>query len=325
MNDVEELKQFAAVHARTQGITPQQSEAVLSRITTDDGSESGSWAGEWTRAAADHEAAGRLLDACRHYTMARFPFVDGPAREHALRKAVETFGKAGTGLERLDVGGIRCYAKGLGLGKPAVILLGGIVSIKEQWAPLLLQLGDLGFAGIVTELPQAGENTLPYDEHSWQMFSTLIDAIGADEVYAMAMSFAGHLALRCATTDKRIKGVLTVGAPTREFFTDQAWRAQLPRVTVDTLAHLTGGADLGGWGLTEDELSSLDIPVAYVASTRDEIIPPADISLLRTEVTGLQLLENDDVHGSPEHTQVTGPWLVAALRAMRDDLREDGQ
>ena len=51
MNDVEELKQFAAVHARTQGITADRSEAVLRRITTDNGGEPGSWAGEWARAA----------------------------------------------------------------------------------------------------------------------------------------------------------------------------------------------------------------------------------------------------------------------------------
>lgn len=325
MSDVEELKQFAAIHARTQGITPDQSEAVLRRITTDNGGEPGSWAGEWARAAASHEAAGRFAEACRYYTMARFPFLDGPARHHALAKAVETFARAGTGLERHDVGEIRCYAKGMGRGKPVVILLGGIVSIKEQWAPLLLRLADFGFAGLVTELPQTGENTLPYDENSWQMFSALIDSTGVDEVYAMAMSFAGHLALRCATRDKRIKGVLTVGAPIREFFTDEAWQAQLPRVTVDTLAHLTGGAALGSWGLGADELSALDIPVAYVASKRDEIIPAADISLLRTEVTGLTLLENDDVHGSPRHTDVTGPWLVGALQAMRDNLGEAGR
>jgi len=47
------------------------------------------------------------------------------------------------------------------------------------------------------------------------------------------MSFSGHQALRCAMDDSRIKGVITVGAPIREFFTDTAWQKDLPKVMLD--------------------------------------------------------------------------------------------
>ncbi|MBN6037098.1 hypothetical protein [Amycolatopsis sp. 195334CR] len=319
MNDVEELKQFALVHARTQGVPPELTDAVLGRITTDNGGDPGSWTGEWSRVAEEFEARQQLVDASRLYTMARFPFVDGPARQYALDKAVDTFARSGSGLEPFQVdtpaGVIRCWRGGTG---PLVLVSGGIVSIKEQWAGLLGQLIGAGLSGVVTELPQAGGNSLPYDAESWRMIPAILDALGADSAYAMMMSFSGHLALRAASQDRRIKGVLTVGAPVSGFFTDAAWQQGLPRVTVDTIVHLTGEkpGGLADWALRPGELRAIDVPVAYVASKRDEIIPPQDIELLAANVRQFSLLEHDDVHGSPAHTARTGAWLTQSLQAM---------
>jgi esterase FrsA len=329
MNDVEELKQFAVVHARTQGIPEERCAALLARIDSDDGDAVGSWAGEWSRAAGELERQGLLLEACQHYVMARFPYVDGPARQHALDGSLRTFEgwRAPTGLKRFDVafagGQVRCWADLPAPGKPLLLIMGGIVSVKEQWAPLLLRLRELGFGGIVTEMPSCGENTVRYDLGSWRMLSAVLDAAGAGDTYAMAMSFSGHLALRCALDDDRIKGILTVGAPVGAYFTDTRWQREVPRVTVDTLAHLTGTkpADVGehmrDWALSTDELRRLDVPLAYVTSLRDEIIPPQDIELLRRHIRRLDVLANDDVHGSPAHTGVTAPWLIESLLKMR--------
>src|SRR6185369_11819876 len=116
----------------------------------------------------------------------------------------------------------------------------------------------------------AGENTLTYGPDSSRMLSALLDAVAdrADvtHTYPIAMSFSGHLALRCAMTDARIRGIVTVGAPTSRFFTDAGWQRGLPRVTTDTLAHLahTDPQDIPGglarWALTGDDLAALDIP-----------------------------------------------------------------
>ncbi|AXB47496.1 alpha/beta fold hydrolase [Amycolatopsis albispora] len=319
MNDVDELKQFALVHARTQGVPPELTDAVLARITTDDAGAPGSWTGEWSAQAEALEARQQFAEASRLYTMARFPFVDGPARQHALDKAVGTFTRSGTGLEPFQVdtpaGVIRCWRGGSG---PLVLVSGGIVSIKEQWAGLLRQLIGAGYSGVVTELPRTGGNSLPYDAHAWRMIPAILDALGADSAYAMMMSFSGHLALRCAARDPRIEGILTVGAPVSGFFTDAAWQQGLPRVTVDTIVHLTGEkpGGLADWALGADELRAIDVPVAYVASKRDEIIPPQDIELLTANVRRFSLLEHDDVHGSPAHTALTGAWLTQSLQAM---------
>lgn len=331
LNDVEELKRFAGVHARAQRIPYPQYEAVLGRITHDR-EGTGSWAGEWSRVAQERERQDDLLGASRLYTMARFPYVDGDARRDAGARAIAAFDRwrirEAPHLQPLDVeadsGRIRCLTVGTRRRTaPFVIMMGGIVSTKEQWAPILLRLPRFGAAGLVAEMPGVGANTLPYDRNSWRMFSAILDAVGSHvdttQTYAMAMSFSGHLALRCALEDSRIRGVLTVGAPIRGVFADASWQRNLPRVTIHTLAHLTGtkptdlGDHLRDWALTAGQLKALEIPVSYVASKRDEIIPASDISLLKSHVRRLRLLENDDVHGSPRYLGVTGPWLMREL------------
>src|SRR5262249_38441486 len=156
--------------ARAQRIPPARYEQLRTRITHD-GEGAGSWAGEWSAAAEQAERAGDLLAACRLYTMARFPYVDGDARREAWERAVATFGRwreqEGADLRPLEVGLDGGTIRGWTTGTPRpdapfVILMGGIVSTKEQWAPTLLRLPRLGAAGVVAEMPGVGANTLPY-------------------------------------------------------------------------------------------------------------------------------------------------------------------
>ena len=328
MNDVEELKRFVGAHARAQGIAPAVEREVLARIAHD-GTGAGSWTAEWSRAGEEFERAGDLLSAARMFNMARFPYVDAEARQDAYERSVHAFDewrlKEGAPLRPLEIslpgGHVKCWTTD-GDG-PFVVMMGGIVSNKEQWALTLLRLRRMGVRGLVTELPGIGSNTLPYTSASWRMFSDLLD--GAAEwtdtgrVYAMAMSFSGNLALRCALADPRIRAVITVGAPVRAVFADPEWQRTLPRVTVETIAHLARVSPDRVWehlsdlALEASELSELEIPVSYVSSSRDEIIPASDVELLERNVRRLRVLTNDDVHGSPGHFDVTGPWLIREL------------
>ncbi|HEX2313444.1 MAG TPA: alpha/beta hydrolase [Thermomonospora sp.] len=337
-NDLGELKRHVLVHARGQKLDPARYRAILRRIEHDEDGP-GSWVAEWSRAARDLEERGRLLDACRHYAMARFPFVNGDARREAHERCVAVFDRWRRdvpGIERLDLdlpgGRVRCWAAGLAPGRPLMLIMGGIVTVKEQWAPMLARGERLGLAGVVLELPGVGENTLPYDSGSPRMLSALLDALAdradVDRTYALAMSFAGHLALRCATEDPRIRGVATTGAPVSGFFTDTAWqRDAVPRVTTDTLAHLVGTKpadvydEIRDWALTGEALASLDIPVHYAASLRDEIIPPGETAHLRRHLRSFHLMENDDVHGSPRHAAEVGLWTLLAILRMADAPR----
>src|SRR5947208_2821132 len=126
-----------------------------------------------------------------------------------------------------------------------------------------------------------------------------------------------------AAEDRRIRGVVTVGAPVAEFFTDRQWQAQLPRITADTLAHMAGvktgelSRVLPPMALSREQLASLDIPVAYTASKRDEIIPAGEVRLLTETVRDLRVVEHDDVHGSPRHVAETRVWGALSLLRMR--------
>ncbi|MEV0641217.1 alpha/beta hydrolase [Streptomyces sp. NPDC050619] len=333
MNDVAELKQFIVVHAKAQGLKPEDYQPILDRIAGDTDGAADSWAHVWRTAGAEREAAGDVLQANRRYVMARFPYVDGPGRAAAQQSylnAFERWSKTQKDLEPLEIGvgadRIRCWATGLSTTapRPLVLIMGGIISVKEQWAPTLRLANRLGLAAVVTEMPGVGENTLRYDADSPGMITAVLDAVAdrADtaRTTALALSFSGHLALRCALTDRRIRAVITAGAPISAFFTDQTWQRQLPKVTLETLGHLAntpteelGRALLPGMALTEDQLAALDIPVYYLASLRDEVIPPEDLALLRRTVRDLHVLANDDVHGSPGHVLESRLWIVQSL------------
>jgi pimeloyl-ACP methyl ester carboxylesterase len=334
VNSVTELKSYVGVHAK--GLEISGYDRLLARVTTD-GEGPGSWVGEWTAEGDRLAERGKHLKAHRHYLMARFPFVDGAGRQEAYEKSLTVFEhwRAGQDIERLDFEfegrQVGCWQSGLSATepKPLVILMGGFLTLKEQWAPALPVFAKMGMATIVTEMPGVGENEVPYDAGSWRFLSALLDAVAGradvSSTVAFAMSFSGHQALRCAMDDPRIVGVVTAGAPISEFFTDEAWQKELPRVTVDTLTHLTG-ADVAGMrerALPLDRLAALDIPVAYVASLRDEVIPRSDLRTLREQVRALHMLEHDDVHGSPSHVEENKLWMALMMLRMqgRSDMR----
>lgn len=340
MNDITELKQFASVHSKLQELPDGLWDKTLDRITGDD-SGPGSWVHEWSVVAQGFVDSGEFLVASNCYTLARFPFVDGQPRAEAARRSAGAF----TGwraqhpeIERVEVtppagldGQLGCWAAGLSgdAQRPLLLFMGGIVSLKEQWAQLLLLAEPLEVAMVVCEMPGVGENSLPYRKDSWRMLPAILDALAphADvaRTFAVANSFSGHLALRCATEDRRIRGIISNAAPISEFFTDADWLRGIPAVTTDTLAHLTGvDRDslvevLKEWALTADELSSLEIPVAYMASLQDEIIPFAEVGYMRKHVRNLDTKVWDDVHASPSHLLETRQWMLGSLARMRSE------
>jgi pimeloyl-ACP methyl ester carboxylesterase len=329
VSDVAELKRYVGVHARGQRI--KGADAILRRISTDGPGTPGSWVYEWSQVAAGLEQRGRLLDAARHYAMARFPYADGEARQEALDRCVGAVDQWRTGHEiiRLDAelpgGRVSSWATGLSRiqRRPLVLMTGGIVTVKEQLVPVLSAYRAFGLAAVATEMPGAGENTMRYDADSWRMFPGLLDAIAAraevNDVYLVALSFSGHLALRWAAEDTRVKGIVTVGAPVREFFTSAGWQAAVPGVTRGTLAHLTGVepdrlfAELKPMALDEGQLTAVRCPVRYLKSDRDEIIPAEEAALLAGQVSDLEVAANDDVHASPGHLLASQLWTLASL------------
>ncbi|MFF1419724.1 alpha/beta hydrolase [Streptomyces sp. NPDC058280] len=335
MDHLEELKEFARLHARGQGMTAEHATRVLARITNDTTGDPDSWASVWTAEGRAAATRGDLLDACRHYALARFPYHGDADRLHAQRLCVDTFDQwrgDQDGIERLEFdhadGTVACWAAGLDRSRPLLVVMGGIVSVKEQWAPLLPLLRKLGFAAVVTELPGVGENTVTYGPDSWRTLSFLLDQLAdraqVSDTSMLALSFSGHLAMGAAAEDPRIRRVLTVGAPVADFFTDEDWWPRVPGITTDTLRRLTGSEDLtelrhrlAQFALTPEQLRQVRIPVRYVASSRDEIIPDTDQALLRRTLDDVRFKTFDDVHGSPAHLDAMRRWLISQLLWLR--------
>ncbi|MFI1865561.1 alpha/beta fold hydrolase [Streptomyces jumonjinensis] len=336
MNHLEELKEFARLHAQGQGISGRQVAAVLPRITNDEPGHPASWARVWTGEADRLARAGRPLDACRRYALARFPHHGDHVRVRAQHNCVRTFDdwrrRRGVGRLVLDhpEGTVACWTAGLDARRPRplVLVMGGVVSVKEQWAPLLPKLARLGYAAVAAEMPGVGENTLRYRADSWRLLPFLLDRLAgrADtaETSVLGLSFSGHLALRAAADDPRIRSVHTVGAPVAGFFTDPLWWPRVPGITVETLRRLTGAGDrdelrerLRGFALEPGTLAAVRIPVGYVVSARDEIIPGTERALLGSLVPGARFKEFDDVHGSPAHLGAMRKWLIGSLLRAR--------
>lgn len=344
MDHLAELKEFARLHSRGQGMAEPQIEAALSAITSDEPGAPGSWARVWTAKGDQLMRQGRLLDACRHFALARFPHHGDEDRREAQRRCVRAFDewrRDQQGIERLEFdlpdGTVACWAAGLNPARPRPLLLvmGGIVSVKEQWAPALPLFAKLGYAAVVTEMPGVGENTLPYRADSWRMIPQLLDRLAdrarVTQTSTLTLSFSGHMALRAASEDPRIRAINTVGAPISDFFTNDAWWPQVPRITVETLRRLTGAADeqrlrslLAEFPLTRDDLSAIRVPVGYVVSSRDEIIPAREWRLLSSHLPRVRFKEFDDVHGSPGHLGAMRRWLVLSLLRTRISARLTG-
>jgi len=342
MDHLEELKEFARLHARGQGMTAEHTRRVLTRITHDTAGAPDSWAAVWTAEGRAAAARGDLLDACRHYALGRFPYHGDTDRVRAQRLCVDAFDqwrRDQNGIERLEFdhggGTVACWAAGLDRHRPLLVVMGGIVSVKEQWAPLLPLLRKLGFAAVVTELPGVGENTVTYHPDSWRTLSHLLDQLSdraqVSDTSMLALSFSGHLARRAAVEDPRIRRILTVGAPVADFFHDDTWWPRVPGITTDTLRRLTGSQNAGElryllpqFALTPQQLRRLRIPVRYVASSRDEIIPGTARTLLRRTLDDVRFKTFDDVHGSPAHLGAMRRWLVSQLLWLRFAHRHTG-
>jgi pimeloyl-ACP methyl ester carboxylesterase len=342
-NDLVELKEFARLHAKGQGMKARRLERILARIRSDEPGAPDSWARVWSAEAQAAAARGKPVQACQYYALARFPHHGDSDRIAAQRGVVESFdawrGSRGRGIEKLEFstaeGAFAAWAAGLDAPKPLplLVIMGGIVSVKEQWAQLLPRFVKLGFATVVAEMPGVGENTLPYGPDSWRLLGFLLDQLKGRarerDVSLLTLSFSGHMALRAAGNDERIGRILTVGAPITRFFTDEQWWRRVPRITKDTLVALTGQpseaalaeAFRHGWTLTPEELRGVRIPVRYVVSSRDEIIPGGERAFLAEHLSDVGFMEFDDVHGSPAHLGELRLWLL--LQLLRTNGIED--
>ncbi|MFC0562520.1 alpha/beta fold hydrolase [Halalkalibacter alkalisediminis] len=318
MMTLEELKQYALLHVKTHSFTAIDPLDVLNSIDAPSCEEStkGAWDQQWVSAAEKCLREKAVDDAIQCLNFARFPFPHTKQQEKASKQLTdvfeETYGRQDVRKYTLERNGrtFSVYTSNLRSNLPCLLVLGGIVSVKEQWK-VFLEVGKrLGFSVIITECPGVGENSGIYDAASYKMLGQILDSfslkVNVNHTFIVGMSFGGHLAIKQALEDDRIKGITTVGAPLHSFFKEYS-DIDVPFLTQTTLAHVMGKnlgdvADtLSSFALSQAELRALHIPLTYVFSRKDEIIPVREKEFLLENGQNIRLYEFDDVHGSPNH------------------------
>lgn len=340
MTLLDEYARYVRLHAGAQGIGPRERDRVLAQITTaDDGP--GGWADVWTAEAEREAEAGRLPGAIARDVLARFPGPVSDGRRQASTRAAARFAEwAATGVaEKLEVkagspGGATAWFSDTGARGPVplVLVVGGIVSPKEQWGRLLPALRRVGLAAVVTELPGVGTTPGLLGAESHRHLDAVIDAVTTrtrvSGVYCLAMSHGGTVALRTAARDPRIRGIVTVGAPVHYTYSDPEVLRLMPDVTRQALECVTGRTGdalephLADLAPAPAELDRVVIPVRYIRSERDELVPAAEADLLGRHLGDLRVIDLDDVHGSPGHPlAVRAHALASLLQMIRPDAR----
>lgn len=318
MTDIplDERKLFAELHAVAQRLPKKVYRRVTGQIQ-----KSTDWSLQWINEGDREASQHHFLTAMHYYNLARFPYADSTTARDAQQHCVQSFQQwAATkpGIERRNlqwgVDSIPFYFRCLSPTAPLLLVIGGIVSIKEQWSAFLDAGGALGVSVAVIEMPGVGENPLSYHADQAGFISALIDSLNdetdVERTFAVGMSFGGHLLLRAMQFDKRILGLTTVGAPIHHFFNETEWWPKVPLLTKMTLAHLAQvplarlQTELSTMTLSEQDLQLIEQPVFYVQSLHDEVIPASEIDFLRCHLPNLQLHRFNDVHGSPNHMSV---------------------
>lgn len=329
MNYLDEMKSFVLLHSRAQQLDEETTRNILDSIDSIEHDRRGSWSHAFSHAATQMLERQRWLDAVKLFNLARFPFVEHIGQHHAHDGCIFAF-QAWINANKLKVetislmnGAFKVYATGLDRGWPVLIVTGGIVSIKEQWHRLLIMAEQLKRCVVIAEMPGVGENTLPYTLAARAMYPTILNALqgraDTNTCHLLALSFSGHLALLHAAEDTRISGITTVGAPIAGFFNERQWFEQLPEVTKRTLSHLTKLEPntlfdgLQHWALSPSVIAQIKVPVFYLQSQYDEIIPAGEVAALKSVASNVNAYLLPDVHGSPNHMDLMGLWIVASI------------
>ncbi|WP_347553110.1 hypothetical protein ABFG93_21265 (plasmid) [Pseudalkalibacillus hwajinpoensis] len=319
MIKLSELKKYAKLHIKSQqfkGINPQHVLNSIYKEPTHENINEGAWDFVWRNAAKQSLENGHVSDAIQCYNFARFPYPETNVQKESSQELVHAFEDhyCDENVEKhtIYVQGrkLSFYTANLDPRKPCLLVLGGIVSIKEQWSVFLETGKKMGVSVVVTEFPGVGENSLTFQESSHQMIEMILNSLAnqtdVENTFIVGMSFGGQLAIKQSLIDPRIKGITTVGAPLNRFYQEYS-EENVPFITRRTLSHVCNlGEDklqshMRGLAISPENIRRLTIPITYIFSTRDEIIPFSEKSFIKENVSNLQFIEFDDFHGSPNH------------------------
>lgn len=248
----QQMPQWAKLQFTNSGVSPDDLERVLGRITS-----LGSWVDEWEALGRMHEqggqdalALGRTHDASRRflaasaaYNFAQYVIFLDIDRKRALHAAcVRAYAQAAplvdpparpfeVAFRRQLMRGYLRLPKGL-RPAPVVVLFNGTNAVKEElhwWAEALL---ERGLAVVVFDGPGLGRtwNRLSMVAEPRPVGAAILDhletwpELDTGAVGFIGLSLGGYLAIRMASHDPRIKAVAAVSPP---YSADIYWNVTL--------------------------------------------------------------------------------------------------
>jgi 2,6-dihydroxypseudooxynicotine hydrolase len=335
----------------TNGVTVADFERVTASIDRWE-----DWCAAWSRAGAEHERLGRvalgdgrarsagehLAQAAVYFHFGKFLFVDDLAQMRtAHERAVRCLDDA---LPHLDPPGRRIEipfegARLVGIlrapagtgPRPAVLMLPGLDSAKEEFRSTEQLFLDRGMATFSVDGPGQGE--AEYDlpiRGDWSApGSTLLDALAAqpevdaERIAVWGVSLGGYYAPAvAAAAGDRVKACVALAGP---YNFGDCWD-QLPpltRTAFSVRSRARSDDEAKANALTLDlagRTGHIRAPLLVVFGRKDRLIPWQHAVRLAEEVRGAELLLLEEGnHGcmnvAPHHRPYTADWLAARLGA----------
>ncbi len=312
------------------------------------------WCRGWSEAAAQHaqlgqraleqgrsrSAGGHLAQAAVYYHFAKFLFVQDLAQLRAahaqavacLTAALPYLDPPGTRLE-IPFGGSTLAAvlrRPPGPGPdPAVVLIPGLDSAKEEFGAVEQLFLDRGLATLSVDGPGQGE--AEYDlpiRPDWEVpGAAILDVLAAQpgidpgRIGVWGVSLGGYYAPRLASGDPRVRACIALCGP---FCFGEHWAA-LPQLTREAFAVRSG---VGGEPEARERALALSLngrtagltmPLLIVAGRQDRIVPWRDAVRLRDAVPGPAelLMVEDGNHGCANvpyrHRPYSADWMARQL------------
>jgi 2,6-dihydroxypseudooxynicotine hydrolase len=331
------------------GVFPADFERITAGLTRWD-----DWCAAWCRAAGEHaelgftaleqgrtvSAGGHLAQAAVYYHFAKFLFVQDmgqlqAAHEQAVRcltAALPYLDPPGTRLEIPFGGGVLAAVlrRPPGPGPhPAVVLIPGLDSAKEEFGAVEGVFLDRGLATLSVDGPGQGEAEYGLAiRPDWEVpGAAILDALAAqpgidpDRLGLWGVSLGGYYAPRLASGDPRVRACVALCGP---WCLGDLW-PQLPQLTREAFTVRSGAQDeqdaierarqLTLAGRTD----RLTMPLLIVAGRQDRIFPWQDAARLRDSVPGPAelLLLDEGNHGCANmpyrHRPYAADWLARQL------------
>jgi 2,6-dihydroxypseudooxynicotine hydrolase len=211
---------------------------------------------------------------------------------------------------------------------PAVIMLPGLDSVKEELQATAEYLLRRGLAVIAVDGPGQGEaaGTLPIEPAYERVATAIVDYlrtredVDAERIGVFGVSLGGYYAARSVAHEPRLRAGVALAGPYRF---DLDWD-RLPQLTRDVFQHRSGAASAAqarqraGLLTLAQAAGRITRPLLVVHGGEDGIVPVAHAERLAREAPGAELLVYlDGNHGLTnrafESRSHIADWLAARL------------